>query len=163
VNLGKGTLGELERELLPVAVGNPQKSIYRRLLVELYGMMTFPLVQKVRGGADPHGPAAAAARAGLAKIGPPPGQPPLAPAGDDKESQQKIAIEVLAYVENKGAGPALYNYATGTADKSLRVRAMIACGALRDPAMLGRYEQMLAPKDGTASVLPSDAIAVAAA
>ncbi len=56
VNLGKNTLGELERELLPVAVGNPQKSIYRRLLVELYGAMTFPLVQKLRG-AEPRGPA----------------------------------------------------------------------------------------------------------
>ncbi len=90
-------------------------------------------------------------------------KPLLDALADDKESQQKIAIEVLAYVENKSAGPALYNYATGTADKSLRVRAMIACGALRDPALLGRYEQMLAPREGAASVLPSDAIAVAAA
>ncbi|HVY48211.1 MAG TPA: tetratricopeptide repeat protein, partial [Minicystis sp.] len=65
INLGKGTLQELERELLPVAVGNPQKSIYRRLLVELYGAMTLPLVQKVKGG----GPGSAAAREGLAKIG----------------------------------------------------------------------------------------------
>ena len=63
-------------------------------------------------------------------------KPLLDALADDKESQQKIAIEVLAYVENKSAGPALYNYATGTADKSLRVRAMIACGALRDPALL---------------------------
>src|SRR5262249_29256634 len=75
----------------------------------------------------------------------------------------KIAIEVLAYVENKSAGPALHNFATGQADKTLRIRAMIACGALRDEAMLPRYEAMLAPKEGTASVLPSDALAVAAA
>ena len=34
INLGKGTLESLERELLPVAVGNPQKPIYRRLLIE---------------------------------------------------------------------------------------------------------------------------------
>jgi HEAT repeat protein len=162
INLGKNTLGELERELLPVAVGNPQKPIYRRLLVEVYGAMTFPLVQKLRSG-DPRGPAAAAARAELGRIGARAVKPLLDALADDKESQQKIAIEVLAYVENKAAGPALYNYATGTADKSLRVRAMIACGALRDPALLGRYEQMLAPKEGTASLLPSDAIAVAAA
>ena len=162
VNLCKGTLESLERELLPVAVGNPQKSIYRRLLVEMYGAMTFPLVQKLRG-ADPRSAAAAAARAELGKIGARAVKPLLDALADDKESQQKIAIEVLAYVENKSAGPALYNYATGTADKSLRVRAMIACGALRDPGLLARYEQMLAPKDGTASVLPSDAIAVAAA
>jgi tetratricopeptide (TPR) repeat protein len=162
VNLGKNTLGELERELLPVAVGNPQKTIYRRLLVELYGAMTFPLVQKLRS-AEPRSAAASAARAELGRIGARAVKPLLDALADEKESQQKIAIEVLAYVENKAAGPALYNYATGTADKSMRVRAMIACGALRDPALLARYEQMLAPKDGAASLLPSDAIAVAAA
>jgi tetratricopeptide (TPR) repeat protein len=162
LNQSRGTLADLEHELLPVAVGNPQKTIYRRLLVQLYGDMTFPLVQKLRG-ADPRSPAATAARAELAKIGARAVKPLLDALVDERESQQKIAIEVLAYVENKSAGPALYNYATGSADKALRVRAMIACGGLRDPALLPRYEAMLAPKEGAAWVLPSDAIAVAAA
>jgi tetratricopeptide (TPR) repeat protein/HEAT repeat protein len=162
VNLGRGTLGELERELLPVAVGNPQKTIYRRLLVELYGAMTFPLVQKLKS-AEPRSAAAATARAELGRIGARAVKPLLDALADDKESQQKIAIEVLAYVENRSAGAALYNYATGAADKALRVRAMVACGALRDEALLPRYEQMLAPKDGAGGVLPSDAIGVAAA
>ncbi|AKT42377.1 tetratricopeptide repeat protein [Chondromyces crocatus] len=160
VNLGKGSLDVLERELLPVAVGNPQKPLYRRLLVELYGAMTFPLVQKVR---SPDTAQRTGARAELARIGARAVKPLLDALADERESQQKIAIEVLAYVENKSAGPALYNFATGQADKSLRTRAMIACGALRDPAMLPRYEQMLIPKDGTATVLPNDTIAVAAA
>ncbi len=162
INLGKNTLDTLERELLPVAVGNPQKPLYRRLLVELYGAMTLPLVQRARheGGTSP---AAEAAKAELARIGSRAVKPLLDALADDKESQQKIAIEVLAYVQNKSAGPALYNYATGQADKSLRVRAMIACGALRDPAILPKYEAMLAPKDAGSSILPSDAIAVAAA
>lgn len=162
INLGKGTLDSLERELLPVAVGNPQKVIYRRLLVELYGAMTFPLVQKVRN-AGSRTAVASTARADLAKIGARAIKPLLDALGDDRESQQKIAIEVLAYVENKSAGPALYNFATGAAEKGLRVRAMIACGALRDPAMLPRFEQMLAPKEGDTNVLPTDSIAVAAA
>ncbi|NUQ75214.1 MAG: tetratricopeptide repeat protein, partial [Polyangiaceae bacterium] len=162
INLGKGTLDSLERELLPVAVGNPQKVIYRRLLVELYGAMTFPLVQNVRN-AGSRSQVAAAARADLAKIGARAIKPLLDALADDRESQQKIAIEVLAYVENKSAGPALYNFATGAAEKGLRVRAMIACGALRDPGMLPRFEQMLAPKEGDTNVLPTDSIAVAAA
>ena len=162
VNLGRGTLTELERELLPVAVGNPQKTIYRRLLIELYGAMTFPLVQKVKHG-GPGSAGAATARAELAKIGARAVKPLLDALADDKEAQQKIAIEVLAYVENRSAGPALYNFATGPADKSLRVRAMLAVGALRDPAMLPRFEAMLAPKEGATQILPSDAIAVAAA
>ena len=166
INLGKNSLDTLERELLPAAVGNPQKPIYRRLLVELYGAMTFPLVQKVRHGGKRGAPGAAAAAAGraeLAKIGTRAVKPLLDALVDDKESQQKIAIEVLAYVENRSAGPALYNFAIGQADKALRVRAMVACGALRDPALLTRYEQMLAPKEGSSTILPSDSIAVAAA
>ncbi len=145
-------------------MGNPQKSIYRRLLVELYGAMTFPLVQKLKGeGEGAHGPAAAAARPSRAHRLARRQAAPRRARRRQGVAAGRIAIEVLAYVENKSAGPALYNYATGTADKSLRVRAMIACGALRDPALLPRYEQMLAPKEGTTSVLPSDAIAVAAA
>ena len=162
LNLGRGTLTELERELLPVAVGNPQKTIYRRLLIELYGAMTFPLVQKIKHDSA-RSPAAAIARAELARIGARAVKPLLDALADDKEAQQKIAIEVLAYVENKSAGAALYNFATGPADKSLRVRAMVAVGALRDPALLPRFEQMLAPKEGTTQILPSDSIAVAAA
>ncbi len=163
VNLGKGTLDSLERELLPVAVGNPHKTIYRRLLVELYGAMTFPLVQKVRNAGVRGGAEAAAARAELARIGTRAVKPLLDALADDKESQQKIATVVLAYVENKSAGPALYNFAVGQADKGLRVRAMVAAGALRDPALLPRYEAMLAPKEGGGTILPTDEIAVAAA
>src|SRR5439155_13170224 len=40
---------------------------------------------------------------------------------------------------------------------------MIACGALRDPAILPKLENLLAPKEGSTSVVPSDSIAVAAA
>ena len=175
VNLGRGSLDTLERELLPVAVGNPQKPLYRRLLVELYGAMTFPIVQKVRASVrraqDAKTPAASkealataqSSRAELAKIGARAIKPLLDALADDRESQQKIAIEVLAYVENKSAGPALFNFATGQADKGLRVRAMIAVGALRDPAILPRLEGLLVPKEGTTSVLPTDALAVAAA
>src|SRR6202521_1912580 len=63
INLGKGTLESLEQDLLPLAIGQPQKPIYRHLLVEIYGSLTFGLVQRVRhGSADD----AAEARAALA-------------------------------------------------------------------------------------------------
>ena len=35
---------------MPLAIGNPQRTIYRRLLVEIYGNLTFGLVQRVRHG-----------------------------------------------------------------------------------------------------------------
>lgn len=166
INLGKGTLDTLERELLPVAVGNPHKPIYRRLLVELYGAMTLPLVQRVRSGSDGRPGSQKEvddARNKLAAIGTRAVKPLLDALADDKETQQRVAIEVLAYVANKNAGPSLFNFATGAADKSLRVRAMIACGALRDEALLPRFESLLVAKDGDASLLPSDDIALAAA
>ncbi len=87
-------------------------------------------------------------------------KPLLDALSDTNVSQQRIAIEVLAYVQNKGAGPALFNYATGTAERELRVRAMIACGALNDTALLPRYEAVLAP--GGSGLAPGDAVAVAA-
>jgi tetratricopeptide (TPR) repeat protein len=160
INLGRGSLVSIERELLPLAVGNPQRPVYRRLLVEVYGAMTFPLVQEVRHGAPS---ARASAREELGKIGARAVKPLLDALTDDKESQQKVALVVLSFVENKSAGPALYNYALGQADKGLRVRAMIACGALRDPALLSKVEALLMPKSDALSVSSSDALAVAAA
>ncbi|MSP25983.1 MAG: tetratricopeptide repeat protein [Myxococcales bacterium] len=146
LHLGRGTLASLERELLPVALGNPQKPVYRRLLVELYGVMTSPLVYAARiGTAD----VSAAARRELAAIGARAVKPLLDALADTTAVQQRTAIDVLAYVQNKGAGPALFNFATGQEDPELRVRAMIACGALEDPALLSRYDELLGVGDGT--------------
>jgi tetratricopeptide (TPR) repeat protein/HEAT repeat protein len=161
INLGKGTLESLERELLPVALGNPQKGVYRRLLVELYGAMTFPLVHAARLGT---GEVAKQAQAKLAEIGARAVKPLLDALTDEKVAQQRIAIEVLAYVQNKGAGPALFNFATGQAERELRVRAMVACGALNDPELLPRFEKLLAPDASSGGgFAPGDAVAVAAA
>jgi len=108
LNLGRGTLEQLERELLPVALGHPQKPLYRRLLVDVYGAMAFPLVQRVRyGGAEE----AAAARDALTKMGARSVKPLLDALGDESQQQQNIAIEVLAFVENRNAGPSLFAFA----------------------------------------------------
>ena len=173
LNLGRGTLDSLERELLPVTLGNPQNKLYRRLLVELYGAMTFPLVHAARFGSPQ---ARQKARSDLTQIGARAVKPLLDALGDENEAQQRIAVEVLAYVQNRGAGPALFNYATGQADRDLRVRAMVACGSLDDPALLPRYQEALTGTDGDrnahgdggangerAALAAGDAVAVAAA
>jgi cellulose synthase operon protein C len=159
INLGRGTLESLEKDLLPVAIGNPRKPIYRRLLVEMYGAMAFSLIQEVRHG-TPEG--AAAARRTLTAIGTRAVKPLLDALADDREAQQRIAVDLLAFVDNKSAGPALFAFATGLADQPLRVQAMIACGALRDAALLPKYETLLVPKNDTA-ITPGDPLAVAAA
>lgn len=155
INQKRGTLEVLETELLPISLGNPQKLVYRRLLVEVYSNLTAPLIYKVKnGGAD-----AADAHAKLLKIGQRGVQPLIDALGDPDVAQQRTAIEILAYTENKSAGAPLFAYATGTADPTMRSRAMIACGALRDPALLPKYEAYLFPKAGP---MPKDAIGIAA-
>lgn len=160
INLGKGTLESLEQELLPLAIGNPQRKVYRRLLVEIYGNLTFALVQRSRHGS---GKDAEDARAALARIGGRAVKPLLDALADGDAGQQRVAIDVLGYVQNKNAGTALFAFAVGQAEAPLRTRAMLACGALRDPALLPRYQQLLFPKqEGGGEAMSSDSIAVAA-
>jgi len=161
INLGKGTLESLEQDLLPLAIDNPRKTVYRRLLVEIYESLTFGLVQRTRHGT---GKDAADARAALARIGQRAVKPLLDALADSDEGQQRVAIDVLSYVQNKNAAPALFSFATGSADTPLRVRAMIACGALEAPELLPRFERYLLPrgKGAEGDDPPADAAAVAA-
>jgi tetratricopeptide (TPR) repeat protein/HEAT repeat protein len=160
INLGKGTLESLEQELLPLAIGNPQRKVYRRLLVEIYGNLTFALVQKSKHGS---GKDAEEARAALARIGGRAVKPLLDALADGDAGQQRVAIDVLGYVQNKNAGPALFAFATGQAEAPLRTRAMLACGALRDVALLPKYEALMFPKqEGGGEMMASDDVAVAA-
>jgi tetratricopeptide (TPR) repeat protein/HEAT repeat protein len=160
INLGKGTLDSLEQDLLPLAIGNPQRPIYRHLLVEIYGSMTFGLVQRVS-----HGTAREVdeARQALARVGSRAVKPLLDALADPDVSQQRIAIDVLAYVQNRNAALPLFAYATGSAEPGLRVRAMIACGALGEAALVPRYEALLFPKDALGDAAgAADAVGVAA-
>jgi tetratricopeptide (TPR) repeat protein/HEAT repeat protein len=156
INQKRGTLEVLETELLPISLGNPQKVVYRRLLVEVYSNLTAPLIFKVKAG----GPDSPEAHAKLLKIGQRGVQPLIDALGDTDVGQQRTAIEILAFVENKGAGAPLFAYATGTGDPTMRARAMVAAGALRDPGLLTKYSDYLFPKAGP---MPKDAIAIAAA
>ncbi|MDP9149449.1 MAG: tetratricopeptide repeat protein, partial [Myxococcota bacterium] len=161
INLGNGTLESIEQDLLPLAIGNLQRPVYRRLLVEIYGSLTFGLVQRARhsGSRD-----ADEARSTLARIGSRAVKPLLDALADPDVSQQRIAIDVLAYVQNRNAALPLFAYAVGPAEVSLRIRAMIACGALADASLTPRYGELLYPKDGNGEQGGlSDAVAVAAA
>jgi cellulose synthase operon protein C len=159
INLGNRTLESLEQELLPLAIGNPQKKVYRRLLVEIYGNLTFALVQRVKHGT---GKDAEEARAALQRVGGRAVKPLLDALADGDAGQQRVAIDVLGYVQNKNASAALFAFATGQAEGPLRTRAMLACGALRDAALLPKYEALLFPKSEGGDAMASDAIARAA-
>lgn len=159
LGLGNGDLEELERELLPLALANPQRPLHRRLLVELYGALALPLVHQTRSG-DPQ--VVATARAALTRIGDRAVKPLLDALGDEREEQRRIAIELLSHIRNPGAAPALFAFATSPAPVELRTRAMIAVGALADPAQLPRLEGLLVHQ-GKARADEADPVLVAAA
>jgi HEAT repeat protein len=122
--------------------------------------MTFGLVQRVS-----HGTAREVdeARQALARVGSRAVKPLLDALADPDVSQQRIAIDVLAYVQNRNAALPLFAYATGSAEPGLRVRAMIACGALGEAALVPRYEALLFPKDALGDAAgAADAVGVAA-
>jgi tetratricopeptide (TPR) repeat protein/HEAT repeat protein len=142
IHQGKQTLGALEDDLLPLAIANPQRPIYRRLLVELYGNLTFGLVQRVRHGSEPD---ALEAREALARIGARAIKPLLDALADDDVSQQRTAIDVLPYVQNRHAALPLFTFATGHANLELRARAMAACGLLANATLVPKYASLLFP------------------
>jgi cellulose synthase operon protein C len=160
INLAKGTLESLEHDLLPLAISNPQRPIYRRLVVEIYRGLTSGLVQRVRHGTPEE---AEAARSALARVGDRAIKPLLDALSDQDVSQQGIAIDVLAYVQNRNAALPLFAFATGQAEPALRTRAMIACGALAEGSLVPRYEALLFPPDASGGAPGlADSVAVAA-
>ena len=159
LNLGRGTLESLEHEILPLALANPERPLFRRLLVEIYDALAYPLVHRVRTGTPAE---VDEARRALAKLGDRAVKPLLDALADERASQQRVAITLLSHVANKSAGPSLVAYAKGNAELGLRTRAMIAAGTLRDPALLPKLESALFA-DGHAPADDSDPIAVAAA
>src|SRR5260370_27384771 len=123
MHLGQGPLESLEQDFLALAIGNPQRPIYTRLPAEIYGGLTSGLVQRVR-----HGTASEAreAREALARIGARAVKPLLDAMSDPDVSQQRIAIEVLAYVRYRNAARPLFTFATGRAEAALTPRAILA-------------------------------------
>lgn len=140
IHLGTDSLEELEKDLLPVALAHPHKPIYRRLLIEIYNALAFPLVQKAKN-AEPE--VRARAREQLRRIGRRAVKPLLDALGDEQSQQQRVAIELLTHLHNENASPALFAYATGDADAELRMRAMIAAGAPADDQLLPKLEELL--------------------
>jgi tetratricopeptide (TPR) repeat protein len=159
LNLGRGTLEGLEKEILPLALGNPDRPLYRRLLVEIYGALAYPLVHRARTGSAAD---ATAARASLERLGERAVKPLLDALSDDRATQQQVAITLLSHVGSRAAGPALLAYAAGNAESDLRTRAVIAAGTLKDPALLPRFRALLAPDDRLSADY-SDPVAVAVA
>ena len=158
VNLGRGTLESLEHDLLPLALNSPERPVYRQLLLEVYGALAYPLLEREKSENQKD---AEAARTALDRLGERAVKPLLDALSDPREAEQEVAITLLAHVQNKSAGPTLFSYATGNADSELRTRAMLAVGMLRDPALVPRFESLLV-SSGRVTAGESDPVLLAA-
>jgi hypothetical protein len=121
INLGKGSLEALEQDLLPAAIGNPRKSIIEAL-VELYGAMAFRSFKSYATVRRPGRRRAGAPRAHRNARH----QAAFDALADDKEAQQRIAVDLPEFVENKRRRGS--SRSRQDRPSSLRVQAMIACG-----------------------------------
>lgn len=156
LNLSRGSLGELEADLLPLALGRPGKPLYRRLLLEVYSTQAFPLVHRA---SSPDRREREAALEQLARLGERAVKPLLDALGDERPEQQRTALELLTHVRARGATPALLAYAAGDAPQELRERAVMAAGAARDERSLPRLEALVFDGDRP----KVDPVAIAAA
>jgi len=133
-NLGAGTLGDLETDLLPLALGHPQRPIFRKLVVELYDSLTGPLIQRVRHG----GPAGRQASDELRRLGTRAIKPLLEALADDDPAQRRVAVNILGHLGNDHAAAPLLAAAEGDGDTELRARALAAAGAVAPAALAPR-------------------------
>lgn len=148
-----GTLGELERTLVPLAFTFSHKPVYRRVLVELYNRYVPHLVGRWRAGDE-------SAHAELLRLGSHGLKPLLEALADDSDPvQQRIAVEVLGYLGNKGAAAPLIRVAEKATEVPIRARhslgtlmpaidindrvsALIAAGRLGDARMIDALEEL---------------------
>ncbi|HEY1550444.1 MAG TPA: HEAT repeat domain-containing protein [Kofleriaceae bacterium] len=143
-----GTLGELEKVLSPLSFMMAHKPVYREELVKLYFRYVPLLAERLRHGNDE---VKKAARVELDRISAHGLRPLLEALRDGKDvGQQRIAVEVLGYLGNKGAAPPLVHMARqepnkdqrhiGTLaevlDRDVRVDALVAAGRLGDPGVI---------------------------
>ncbi len=136
IALGAGALDALEHDLLPLALANPRRPIFRRMLVELYDDLTAPLVAELTSSSD----ASAAARATLERLGQRALKPLLEALADDDPAQQRVAVDVLGFLGNANAAGPLLAAAEAEGPLDLRARALAGAGALGGEAYLPRCE-----------------------
>ncbi len=132
LHLGVGSLENLERDLLPLALGNPRRPIFRKLLVELYDSLAGEWIQQAAAGDEE-------AKQALTALGVRAIKPLLEALVDEDPTQQRIAVEILGYLGNPNAAGPLLTFAEGDSPLDLRARALISAGTLASGSFADRF------------------------
>ncbi|MFO0629117.1 MAG: tetratricopeptide repeat protein [Polyangiales bacterium] len=136
---------ELERDLLAASAASPSRAVFRRLLVDLYRGLAGPHVNALRFGAPEE---AARARASLAQFGARALKPLLDTVAERESPQRDVALELLGFLGNPGAAPALLAIAEREdGPMPLRREALRAAAALADTRAVPRLVALVATPD----------------
>src|SRR6185312_4392902 len=145
-----GTLGELERELSPLAYAHADKPVYRNLLIELYDRYGTPLAARAQAGDE-------TVRPELQRLGEHGLRPLLDVLVDGEPQQQRVAVQLLGAIGNASAAPALFKLALArrvpettpgrddrTARVELREQAALAAAEVATPKELPLLTRLFA-------------------
>jgi tetratricopeptide (TPR) repeat protein len=130
-----GASEEVERELTTAAASQPGRAVFRRLLVAWYDSAARPLINRVQQGSAEE---ARRARQELTRLGSRALAPLLDALGERDPAQQRIALDILGYLGNPNAAPALVTLAESASETEIKLRALAAAGALGEPRVLPR-------------------------
>ena len=135
LHVAAGTLEKLEHDLLPWALAQPGRALSRRLLVDIYRAWLMPKIIEMRvAGGDTD-----ARRKDLERIGSRALKPLVETLSDDEPGLRDAAVELLGALGNSNAASALLGLAESHAETELRVRAVLAAGAVAVPDLASRF------------------------
>jgi len=133
LHVGDGSLEALEAELLPLALGHPQRPVFRRLVVELYDALTQPL--SVGDHRDDPAQVALAKRAI---------KPLLEALADQDPGQRETAVRILGQLNHPSAAVPLLALAESDGDMDLRRDALLAVGRVAGDELAPRLATLAA-------------------
>jgi len=137
INLGAGSLRSLERDLLPLSLGHPERPIFRRMAVELYDAYAGPLARRARAG----GEGSREALEELRGLGARAIKPLLEALADADPAQRRVALDILGDLGNPNAAAPLLAVAENPSiDLRERMEALRAAGTVASPAHVARFQ-----------------------
>jgi cellulose synthase operon protein C len=154
INRELGTLESLEQDLLPMAIANPRRPIFRKTLIHVYDTLSEPLLRA--------SPRTAAQEEALRKLSGRAVKPLLDALSDGDPRGERTAIDLLAYVPTKSVAASLFAFARGTSGTDLRSRALVSCGKIADPALVPQLGRLLFPPDESGETPETDKVGLAA-
>lgn len=144
IQLGEGNVESLESVLLPLALANQRRPVFRRLLVELYDALVASLVRTAKG----NDPRARQARQRLVSVAKRALRPLLDALWDERGGQRESAVRLLGELAHPNAAGPLLAVVEREGDVGLRRRALIGAGRAADASLAPRFAAVARTEQG---------------